>query len=49
MVMTMASDEPWEPATEAIDAMFDDDLDAAEARLLESLGAVRKQKQRRER
>jgi len=40
----MSDDEAWEPAVEAIDAIFDDDYDRAEEALLASLGQVRKER-----
>jgi len=41
----MSSDPPWEPATQAIDEMFEGDYEAAEVHLIETLGELRKHKQ----
>lgn len=40
----MTDQESWEPAVEAIDAIFEDDYDRAEEALLASLGQVRKER-----
>jgi len=38
------TDEAWEPAVEAIDAIFEDDYDRAEDAALALLGQVRKER-----
>lgn len=43
--MAMSSEPPFEPAVDAIDEMFEGDLDAAEVHLLQSLSELRKYKQ----
>jgi hypothetical protein len=40
----VSDEDAWEPAVEAIDAIFDDDYDRAEQALLASLGQVRKER-----
>jgi len=41
----MTDDEAWEPAVDAIDAIFDGDYDRAEEKTLKTLGKIRKERE----
>ena len=45
----MTDEETWQPAVDAIDAIFEDEYDRAEKRLLAALGQVRKEREQKRR